>query len=432
MSFELTVEACRERIRRENPAIHAVLTEIAPTEADCAREGPLARVPYVLKDTWDTKGIVTTGGSYRHRDRVPSESSRVHAAMEEAGAVLLGKSNLCDLSFSGESDNHLIGAVRNPLDPTRTAGGSTGGGAAAVASRMAAFDWGTDFGGSVRVPAAHCGVVGVRLSARTWPVEEQHFPRISPFFWSFCGMGPLTETVAESRRLVAALAPRLCLRPVDAPAIDRDRVFLWAPDRAHRAQWPSFAADAAVALQGLGVDVDLGDELPSTSTVSRLYNGYLCSHFLEFASSEELSFREGIPAVLLGLLSAGRLDKRVHPNTGALLLGAALGRFTVFRDAARWADDLEALRAAVARIFESGRLIVAPTCTVLPPKHGRAAFTPGLQAFAKLGNLVDATAAAVPFGTFDDGVLPRSIQVLGPAGSEDAVLALAERLERVG
>ena len=160
-----SVAACRAAIDAKNAELRAVLRVLdEPSRGTDA--GPLAGIPYVLKDTWDTAGIVTTGGSFRHRDRIPTQSSKPHRAIEATGAVLLGKSNLSDLAFSIESDNHLFGPVRNPHDPSRTAGGSTGGGACAVASGMAAFDWGTDFGGSIRLPAAFCGVVGLRLSAR--------------------------------------------------------------------------------------------------------------------------------------------------------------------------------------------------------------------------------------------------------------------------
>ena len=137
-------------------------------------------MPYVLKDTWDTAGIITTGGSWRHRTRVPRESGSIHRAFARAGAVLLGKSNLPDLALSNESDNHLIGATNNPFDPTRTAGGSTGGGAAAIATGMAAFDWGGDFDGSVRMPAACCGDRRApSVEREAWPASSEQFPSLA-------------------------------------------------------------------------------------------------------------------------------------------------------------------------------------------------------------------------------------------------------------
>jgi aspartyl-tRNA(Asn)/glutamyl-tRNA(Gln) amidotransferase subunit A len=430
------VEEARRTIERRNGDLRAVLTVLGEPERGAA-DAPLSGVPYVLKDTWDTAGIRTTGGSWRHRARVPAESSRPHAALRKAGAVLLGKSSLCDLAFSTESDNHLLGPVRNPHDPSRTAGGSTGGGAAAVASGMAAFDWGTDFGGSIRLPSAYCGVVGLRLSAETWPVEREHFPRINPRFWDFCGQGPLAQGVASERRVVEAVAGDLRIGRDVRPAIDPGSVILYGPDRAHHGAWPGFVKEVERLLFGAGVRMERavpergnhGVFVPSPSHARYVFDGYLASNFFQFVQGEEMSIREGVPAVLLALASRGMLDRRVHPNTAILFLALLAGRATVYRDAAKMQDALEALRTDVRSAWGSGRLVVAPTSTTPAPKHGRAAYDLVGPTFCKLGNLVDATAISIPFGRFDDG-LPRGLQILGPPGSEDAVLDLAARLER--
>ncbi len=430
---EIDVESARARIRERNETLRAVLTVLDEPERGDAG-GPLAGVPYVLKDTWDTAGIRTTGGSWRHRERVPSESSHAHRALRGAGAVLLGKSNLCDLAFSVESDNHLFGPVRNPHDLSRTAGGSTGGGAAAVADGMAAFDWGTDFGGSIRGPAAFCGVVGMRLSASVWPVRQEHFPRIAPLFWDWCGMGPLARDVATARRVVRAVRSALRTDARDAD-VDTRRAVIWAPDRAHEAEWPEWVSDAVRLLRNAGISWEITDEIPTPSAVSALYTEYLASHFREFIASGELPLRHGLPAVLLGLVSGGRLDKRVHPNTGILLAGAAaLGAIATKRRRGRAKESLDRLRAAASRIWSRGLVIVSPTTTERPPKHGRAAFAHRCMSFCKLGNLTDATGLALPHGTFPARTgarpMPRSMQLLGPPGSEEAVFALAERLAR--
>jgi amidase len=267
------VAEARTRIAARNRELNAVLRVLDEPDLDPTAQsgGLLAGVPYVLKDTWDTKGIVTTGGSWRHRARVPRESCHAHEALRAAGAVLLGKSNLCDLAFSAESDNHLLGPVKNPHDLARTAGGSTGGGAAAVADGMAVFDWGTDFGGSIRGPAAFCGVVGLRLSSEAWPVKHHHFPRIAPFFWDFCGLGPLTRDVATARLVVDAVRGSLRHANAKTPAIDPTRVVIYPPDRAHEAEWPSFVDDARRRLDRAGVEYELTTELPSPTQVNALY-----------------------------------------------------------------------------------------------------------------------------------------------------------------
>jgi Asp-tRNA(Asn)/Glu-tRNA(Gln) amidotransferase A subunit family amidase len=424
----LSVDSCRATIAARNEDLRAVL-HVLKKPLQETHAGPLADVPYVLKDVWDTAGIPTTGGSHRHRDRVPDESSRIHVALQQTGAVMLGKSNLCDMAFSMESDNHIFGPVRNPFDRSRTAGGSTGGGAAAVASGMAEFDWGTDFGGSIRLPAAFCGVVGLRLSSRTWPVDREHFPRISERFWPFCGMGPLARRVETCKRVVRALAPSLRVREENV-SIDPSRVLLYTPDDAHRGKWPTFERDAEAHLAAAGLRVDRDHGLPSPSEVNELFGAYLSSHFFDFIGAEELPFKEGLAATALGVLTDGRLDKRLHPVSASLFALVGIGRLVRYRDAAREEGRLETLRAAAKRAWDTGRLIVTPTTTALPPKHRRAVLALRAPSFVMLGNMTDATGIAVPFGRFEATSLPRSLQILGPPGSEDAVLEMASRLEK--
>ena len=427
---DLSVEGCRRAIRERNGEIRAVLSVLREPgrDANATSSAPLFGVPYVLKDCWDTAGIHTTGGSWRHRDRVPVESGPLHRALAKTGAVLLGKSNLSDLCFSPESDNHLLGATRNPFDPTRTAGGSTGGGAAAVATGMAAFDWGGDFGGSIRMPAAACGVTGLRLSQAAWPGASEQFPRLSPFFLPMLGYGPLARTVDDCRVVMRALWPAL-RADVGSVAMRESEAVIYAPDARCLGEWPTFVADTALALTHEGVRFEIARSLPPPLAVNDLFNAYLSAHLDELSSTDELPVREAIPAVAMALASRGRLDLRVHPNTAVLFALVQLGNLTLYRGKARAADGVAALRDSAGALWRAGTLIVAPTSTLSPPRLGRAYRAWTWQAFTKLGNLLDATSIAVPFGRFASA-MPRSIQVLGPPGSEDAVLALAERLER--
>ncbi len=425
-----TVEEAVRAIRAKNAHLRAVLTVVDPPVSDrsATAEAPLAGLPFVLKDTWDTAGIRTTGGSYRHRTRVPATSAPIYDALLRAGGVLLGKSNIGDMAFSAESDNYLIGTTRNPHDPSRTSGGSTGGGAAAIASGMAAFEWGTDFAGSIRIPAAFCGIVGLRLSSSAWPVGPDHFPRVSPRFWPFLGMGPLSRDVATTRKVLSAV-PSLRKGDVPVPRIDADRVELYAPGRLMQRSWPTFAADAARVLRGAGVRVNEGCRLPSVARAAQAFDGYLCAHFADLVGKEELSIFDGVIAAAVGSASRGRLDKRLHPKGAALFALVALGRITLFRDSKAATLRVQQIREAFQRVWDDGSLIVSPTTTIPAARHGRTAFDLPLLSYVKVGNLTDATALALPFGRFPDG-LPRSLQILGPAGSEEAVLDLAARLER--
>ena len=420
-----TLDEARRAIRERNPRLRALVHVLdEPLAGDAG--GPLAGVPYTLKDTWDTPGMPTTGGSWRHRERVPSEAARVYEAIGRTGAVLLGKSNCSDLALAWESFNHLVGPTRNPHDESRSAGGSSGGAACAVASGMAAFDWGTDFGGSIRFPASCCGVVGLRLSSGPWPVDEQHFPRLAPHFYPWVGMGPIARTVADCRAVLDAM--REVRRGAPAENGSSDDVVLYGPDPASLGRWPTFVGDAARALMAAGVRFEMDRSLPAASHVNNLYNAYVSSHFDEFSSTGEMEFTEGLAAVLLGLATLGRLDKRVHPTSGALLALLAVGSGTIYRDRARWEDEIASLRGAMHAIWSTGRLVVAPTTTSLPPKHGRSALDWNVLAFTKLGNMVDSTSISIPFGFFDGTSLPRGLQILGPPGSEERVLALAQQL----
>ncbi len=425
---DYTVLGCRRAIRAKNGDLKALLRVLdePQVDADAASDAPLRGVPYVLKDTWDTAGIITTGGSWRHRERVPRTSGAVHRVLSASGAVMLGKSNLPDLALSNESDNHLLGATQNPLDPTRTAGGSTGGGAAAIASGMAAFDWGGDFGGSIRTPAACCGIAGIRLSSAAWPLSSEQFPELAPFFRPMLGMGPLAASVEGCRTVMRAA--RALRADVGTSRSRSDDVIVYGPDAATIGAWPTFVSDIAARLLEAQVRFDVDRTLPPPSAVNELFNGYLCAHLDELSSTGELPHREALPAVLFALAANGRLDRRVHRNTAALLALVQLGNLTVYRDAKRFDSGVSALRHAARAIWDAQRLIVAPTATIPPPKHGRALFSWTWQAFTKLGNLTDSTAIAIPFGRFDSG-LPRSIQIMGPPGSEEAVLDLAAKLE---
>lgn len=148
----------------------------AAREADRGRQrgespGPLHGVPIAVKDVFDVAGLPTTAATPALQDHVPPRSAPLVERLLEAGAIVLGKANMHELAFGVTSDNELTGAVRNPYDPTKSPGGSSGGTAAAIAARIAPAGLGSDTGGSSRIPAAHCGVAGWRPSTGRYPVE---------------------------------------------------------------------------------------------------------------------------------------------------------------------------------------------------------------------------------------------------------------------
>jgi Asp-tRNA(Asn)/Glu-tRNA(Gln) amidotransferase A subunit family amidase len=424
-----SVETAVARIRGRNPVLNAFITtclddallQAGRLDAEAPRS-PLHRLPYSLKDQWNTAGIPTTAGSARYATRVTQESSPVHQVFTRAGAVLCGKTNMSDMGLSPEATSYVGGATRNPLDTTRTAGGSSGGAAAAVADGMVAFDWGSDIGGSIRLPAAFCGIYGLKLSSETWPIRG-FFPELPGVLEWMCGQGPLTRDLATMRSVITQAAP---LRIESRGQFSIQGVELLTPD--HRGEWPTFADDVRPHLQRVLGEVRLNASLPATSRMRWLYGAVWASHFDDLFGSDTLSWRQGMQAVLSGALLRGRFgDRRLHPVTAELLLLIALGRYTLYRNKVHVMRQVSALRQQVEEIWARGQVLAMPVCMFSPPKLGWTNYNFDLLACTVLGNLVDATGLSIPFGRFASG-LPRSIQLLGPPGSEDALLGAAEQL----
>ncbi|HEV8357827.1 MAG TPA: amidase family protein, partial [Gemmatimonadales bacterium] len=175
------IEQALERVARLNPALNAVVT-LNPHALDDARAldqrisrgespGPLAGVPVGIKDVTQVAGVRTTFGSPLYRDHVPQEDALVVQRLRAAGAIILGKTNTPEFAAGGNTWNDVFGRTRNPWNPARSAGGSTGGGAVALATGMIGLAEGTDLGGSLRIPASFCGVVGLRPSPGLVPTH---------------------------------------------------------------------------------------------------------------------------------------------------------------------------------------------------------------------------------------------------------------------
>jgi len=421
-----TLEAGIARVVARNEALRAlVLTRLEAARAEHRSLGParspLHGVPYSLKDAWDTAGITTTGGSWRHRARIPTRSSPVHDAFRAAGAVLIGKSNCSDLSLAPEASSYVGGVTRNPHDLSRTSGGSSGGAAAAVADGMVGFEWGSDIGGSIRQPAAFCGVYGMRLSSETWPMRGE-FPAPPDTLRYMNGQGPITRTLGQMRAVLDAAEP---LRTGPARPFELRGVYLYPP---RRGRWPDFEAEVEAALGPVAPKVLRFPDLPPPERVRDLYIGLWASHFREILDCDPtIELGEGLRAMLSAVVLRGRLfgDRRFHPSTAELLLLITLGRLTLYRKAAPLLERAAAYRRAVDDLWGQGYVLAMPVCAYPAPRPGRSTRNPGLLTCVTPGNLADATGLAIPFGRFDDG-LPRAFQLLGPPGSERALIEIAE------
>jgi amidase len=214
------------RIDAVNPELNAIVTldregaragaEAADRRlADGAPVGPLHGLPIAVKDLEDTAGMRTTYGSQVFRDHVPEADTLLVARLRSAGAIVIGKTNTPEFGAGSQTFNAVFGVTRNPFDPARTPGGSSGGAAAAVASGMLPFADGSDLGASVRNPAAFCGLVGLRPSPGRIPAV----PATSP--WSpLSVLGPIARTVEDAALLLRAVCgpdPRAPLSLDDPP-----------------------------------------------------------------------------------------------------------------------------------------------------------------------------------------------------------------------
>ncbi|HEY0762614.1 MAG TPA: amidase [Pyrinomonadaceae bacterium] len=208
---ELT-ESCLGRIEELNPTINAFITvlhESALAEARAAEaeinvgnwRGPLHGIPLGLKDLIDTAGVKTTCASALFAERVPTDDAFITQRLKSAGAVLLGKQNLQEFAYGGTSTSSYFGPVHNPWDRDRIAGGSSGGSAAAVATGMCFAAIGTDTGGSVREPAAFCGIVGLKPTYGRVSVRG-----VFPLSASLDHVGPLCRDVTDTALVLQAIA----------------------------------------------------------------------------------------------------------------------------------------------------------------------------------------------------------------------------------
>ncbi len=202
-------EACSSQIERLNSRLNAFITVISPEQAlnaqSPASSSPAANalrgIPMALKDLFDTAGVRTTAGSQFFADNIPEEDAFVVKKLKEAGILLMGKTNTHEIALGVTGNNPHYGTARNPWDTTRIPGGSSAGSAIAVATGMALGALGTDTGGSIRIPASLCGVVGLKPT----------FGRVSlrgvfPLSWNLDHVGPLTKCVRDAALILQVIS----------------------------------------------------------------------------------------------------------------------------------------------------------------------------------------------------------------------------------
>lgn len=434
------VLAAVERLQPQLNCFVTVTAELAREGAKAAEQavmsgqklGPLHGVPVGIKDLIPTKGVRTTFGSIAFADNVPDRDDVLVTRLRAAGAIMIGKTTTPEFGIKGQTDAPIFGTTRNPWNLARTPGGSSGGAAAAVASGLGPIGLGSDGAGSTRIPAACCGLVGLKGTTGAIPYQEAR-----DAFANVVAAGPLTRTVADAAVMQAAMAGADPMDPwtAHAPPLGQISPHLLAQNLSglrigylSRAANKAVAADVAANTEAsLGALADLGAEVEEVAVEidwmaedQRVL--YLCSIANNLGAVVE-RFGDKTDRVLRDYVAAGR------KYDIAAYIKAIAARTRLFR--------------AVQGLFETYDFLVSPTLTrtALPADFDGASSLveidgrivgptqPELTAFVYPFNLTGHPALSIPSGWAQDG-LPTSVQIVGPRHSDGDILRLGALLEQ--
>ena len=430
------LEAALARVERHNPAVNALVTpnpraleEARAVERRLERgERPLlAGVPVGIKDVTQVAGLRTTFGSPLYKDHVPDEDALVVQRLRAAGAVVVGKTNTPEFAAGGNTWNDVFGRTSNPWDPAKSAGGSTGGGAAGLATGMFALAEGTDLGGSLRIPASFCGVVGLRPSPGLVPTHP------TDWVWDTLQVtGGMARTAGDVALMLQAVAGASEFAPLRQPTAGRDFV---AGARAgiRRGARVAYCADIA----GIGVDAGIEAVCRAAAEDLRARGAVVDAVALDLAEGRDafLALR-GLWFVAwmqgrLAELEAFGVNVRNNTQAG---LGAMVKDLGV----------AESVRGRLwhrfRELFASHDYLVTPTMAVrpFPVEHNYPETVAGRPMPTYVDwlrptfvlSLLGLPVCSVPAG-LDDGGLPVGLQIVGKPEGEEAVLALAAVIQEL-
>ena len=404
----------------------AAMHRAAAIDAAAARgndPGPLCGVPIALKDLIDHAGRPTTNGGSFPPD-VPSSSAPVVERLEAAGAVIIGRTGLHEFAFGFSSENHWFGPVRNPWDTSLSPGGSSGGSGAAVAAGLAPAALGTDTGGSIRVPAALCGIVGLKVTHGRVPLRG-----VTPLAASLDTVGPMARSVADAAAVYAVIAGDDPHDPWSRPApVDPfDR--------------PADLAATRFVVPHPWVDATVADEVAAgfTSALERLAAAGATVHHADIPDLQPPGM---IEAAMYPEVAAAHRDRwRAGPER----YGPGVRR-RLQRAFGYGVDDLVAglawrrsIQSATQRLLEPGDVLITPTVGALRKEIGVEDLTIAgetlhyrahLARFSALVNHLGFPALALPLDA--PGAPPPSLQLIGLPWSEASLLAIGLALEDAG
>lgn len=432
------VELQLNKIEQLDEKLNAFVTVVPELAKKAAKEaeteirsgkyrGPLHGIPIGIKDIIDTKGIVTTIGSSIFKNNIPNQDATVVKRLIKAGAILIGKTNTHEFALGVTTNNLHYGPTKNPWDHERVPGGSSGGSAAATAANLCFAALGSDTGGSVRIPSAFCGIVGLKP---TYGRVSLH--GVFPLATSLDHVGPLTRTVEDAAILLQEMA-----------GFDED------DPRSLQAPVPNYRdnlADASVEGLKIAVSEDL-EQIPVDSNIKKAFRAIISKieklggeiHEVKLPSAKT---SEEVSSIILLAEAATQHAELLakHSNQyGSNVINRFRAGQKIQTDAyIKASRNREVITREFELLFQKDHFYLAPTVQILPPKIGQEIVMVdstevnvvlGCTQFTRLGNLTGMPAIAIPCG-FSDNSLPLSIQLMAPKLGEPELIKLAYALEQ--
>lgn len=436
ISSEEITKICLDRIHEVNPKINAVV-QIADEKAlSAARKadqaliqgkeiGPLHGVPMTIKDSFDTAGIISTGGTTGRSNYIPTVDATVVTRLKNAGAVLMGKTNTPEFTLAGETTNLVYGQTNNPYKLSASPGGSSGGAAAIISSGGSPFDIGTDTGGSIRNPAHCCGLCGIRPTSGRVP-RTGHIISYNWYNQALTTAGPLARYVEDLFRILPVIAGADGIDPFiyDLSLGDPEKV--------------------DISTLKLGFYTDVGSISP-VDEVYQVFKKVLTDIEIKVASTEEIR-AVGIEQTLELFFELVNVDKGYGVNsiweqagtteTSPLLAWEKepkeyyetpqISPKEMFQVFEKWA----AFNSSISQSFRKFDIILCPASSLPAPVQGFEELASHTLSYTATYNMTGWPVAVVRAGASSQG-LPIGIQIVGKPWQEHKVLAVAKYIEDV-
>ncbi len=421
LSAQALVEACARRIEERNAELCAFITVLHP-EAEKVEggKGKLGGIPIAVKDLFETKGIRTTAGTSFFKDYVPEADAVTVERIKQAGGVIMGKTNTHEIALGVTTTNPHFGTCRNPWDTQRIPGGSSGGSAVAVATGMALGALGTDTGGSIRIPASLCGVVGLKPTYGRVSVRG-----VFPLSWNLDHVGPLTRAVKDAAIMLQVLAgydpedPFSVDQPVDDYLVHiEEGVRGWRIAFAVGRYFEETDAQVLKAVEAAGKVFE-----PLGATVKKVDMSFL----------RDAALANGLVTPADG--AAFHRDRLAeHPEGFGADVRQRLetGRAFTSTDYVLARKTQSEMKHRMGKFFREYDALLLPSTPITAPLiegNDPVAQARPLTRYTAPFNLTGLPAISLPCGLNDEG-LPIGLQIVGGAWREAAVLRAARAWER--